>query len=77
MQKKLAALRRYHDISQKELADYLGMDLRTYVSKENGQSQFKANEMFALARKFGLQIDEIFLPTNFEYYEVGDKKVAN
>jgi DNA-binding XRE family transcriptional regulator len=70
MQEKLAALRRYHNISQKEMADLIGVDLRTYVNKENGQSQFKANEMFAIARKFQMPIDEIFLPTNFEKHEV-------
>lgn len=70
MQEKLAALRRYHGISQKEMADYLGIDLRTYINKESGQSQFKANEMFAIARKFGKPIDEIFLPTNFTKHEV-------
>lgn len=70
MQEKLAALRRYHNISQKEMADLIGVDLRTYINKENGQSQFKANEMFAIARKFQMPIDEIFLPTNFEKHEV-------
>jgi DNA-binding XRE family transcriptional regulator len=63
MQEKLAALRRYHNISQKEMADLIGVDLRTYVNKENGQSQFKANEMFAIARKFQM-------PINFEKHEV-------
>ncbi|QQE75183.1 helix-turn-helix transcriptional regulator [Brevibacillus composti] len=70
MQEKLAALRRYHNISQKEMADLIRVDLRTYINKENGQSQFKANEMFAIARKFQMPIDEIFLPTNFEKHEV-------
>lgn len=70
MQKKLAALRRYHNLSQKEMADLIGVDLRTYINKENGQSQFKANEMFIIARKFQMPIDEIFLPTNFTKHEV-------
>lgn len=70
MQEKLAALRRYHKISQKEMAEYLGMDVRTYINKETGISQFKANEMFAIAKRFQRPIDEIFLPTNFEKHEV-------
>ena len=70
MQHKLAALRRYHNYSQKEIADLIGVDVRTYINKENGQSQFKANEMFAIAKLFSKQIDEIFLPTNFENQEV-------
>lgn len=70
MQDKLAALRRYHNLSQKDMAELIGVDLRTYINKETGQSQFKANEMFAIARKFQKPIDDIFLPTNFEKHEV-------
>lgn len=70
MQEKLAALRRYHNLSQKDMAELIGVDLRTYINKETGQSQFKANEMFAIARKFQKPIDDIFLPTNFEKHEV-------
>lgn len=70
MQEKLAALRRLYNISQKEMADIIGVDLRTYQNKEAGLSQFKANEMFAIAQKFQLPIDQIFLPTNFEKREV-------
>lgn len=71
MQEKLAALRRYHNISQKEMADLIGVDVRTYVNKESGRTQFKANEMFAIARRLQLPIDQIFLPANFEKHEVG------
>lgn len=70
MQEKLAALRRYHNISQKEMADLIGVDVRTYVNKESGRTQFKANEMFAIARRLQLPIDQIFLPANFEKLEV-------
>lgn len=70
MQEKLAAIRRYHNITQKEMAELIGIDLRTYINKEKGVSQFKANEMFAISRKFQRPIDEIFLPTNFEKHEV-------
>jgi DNA-binding XRE family transcriptional regulator len=70
MQEKLVTLRRIHNVSQRELADLIGVDVRTYQNKESGQSQFKANEMFAIARRFQLPIDQIFLPTNFEKREV-------
>lgn len=70
MQEKLAALRRYHGLSQKDMADLIGVDVRTYINKESGISQFKANEMFIISQKFGKLVDEIFLPTNFEKREV-------
>jgi DNA-binding XRE family transcriptional regulator len=70
MQEWLAALRRYHNLSQKDMARLIGVDLRTYINKENGRSQFKANEMFVIAQKFQKPIDQIFLPTNFKKHEV-------
>lgn len=70
MQKKLAALRRYFGLTQQDMADLLGIDKRTYQKKELGESQFKANEMFIISRRFNMPIDQIFLPTNFEKREV-------
>lgn len=70
MQSKLAAIRRYHNKSQKEIADLIGVDVRTYINKEQGKTQFKANEMFIIAKYFGKTIEEIFLPENFENLEV-------
>lgn len=73
MQHKLIALRRYKGLTQKEMAKLLGVDLRTYVNKEHGISQFKANEMFIIAQKFKMDIGDIFLPTNFMKREVKKK----
>ncbi len=47
------------------MADLIGVELRTYVNKEKGVSQFKLNEMFIISRKFGKSIEEIFLFENF------------
>lgn len=70
MQEKLAAIRRYFNYSQKDMADLLGVDVRTYINKESGRSQFKANEMFQISRLFKRPIDEIFLPLDFKDHEV-------
>ncbi|WP_353048101.1 XRE family transcriptional regulator [Oceanobacillus sp. ISL-73] len=64
-QTKLASLRRYHNFSQPYMADLIDVDVRTYINKENGTSQFKLTEMFIISRKFDMPIDEIFLPPNF------------
>jgi len=76
MQEKLIALRRYKGISQKEMAKMLGIDPRTYVNKEHGITQFKANEMFMIARVLQTEIEDIFLPTNFMNREVKEVKKA-
>ncbi|MDZ3951881.1 XRE family transcriptional regulator [Bacillus thuringiensis] len=73
MQDKLVSLRMYNRLTQQDMADLIGVDKRTYVNKEYGVTQFKANEMFLIAQRFGKGIEEIFLPTNFmkrEVYEV-------
>ncbi len=75
MQKRLIALRRARGVTQKEMADVIGIEWRTYVNKEKGVTQFKANEMFAIASFFDEDIGKIFLPTNFTKHEVkGDLK---
>lgn len=70
MQKKLIAWRNYHGITQKEMAKRLGVDIRTYINKEHGVTQFKANEMFLIAKILQKDISEIFLPPGFMEHEV-------
>lgn len=76
VQKKLISWRRYHGITQKEMADKLGVDIRTYINKEQGVTQFKANEMFLIANILGKEISEIFLPTNFIKHEEEKKAIG-
>lgn len=70
MQILLEATRRANKVSQETIAKLIGVDVRTYQNKEKGITQFKQNEMFAIAKYFNKKIDEIFLPTNFEKREV-------
>ncbi|MEK4502767.1 helix-turn-helix transcriptional regulator [Bacillus sp. FSL R12-0069] len=70
MQDNLVKWRMYNRLNQQDMADLIGVDKRTYANKEHGVTQFKANEMFLIAQKFGKGIEEIFLPTNFMEYEV-------
>ncbi|AIW83098.1 helix-turn-helix transcriptional regulator [Bacillus mycoides] len=70
MQDKLISFRMSKRVTQKDMAELLGVDKRTYVNKEHGVTQFKANEMFLVAQYFGAEIGEIFLPTNFIKREV-------
>lgn len=70
LQKNLVSWRRYNGYSQQYMADLIGVDKRTYINKETGVTQFKANEMFAIAQKLKKSIEELFLPTNFMNHEV-------
>lgn len=77
VQKKLIAWRKFYGITQKEMADKLGVDVRTYINKEQGVTQFKANEMFLIANILGKEISEIFLPTNFMNHEAEKEKAGS
>ncbi|MEH7464093.1 XRE family transcriptional regulator [Bacillus thuringiensis] len=76
MQNKLISFRMYNGLTQQDMANLIGVDKRTYINKEQGITQFKANEMFLIAQNVGKKIEEIFLPTNFIEYEVLDRDVV-
>lgn len=61
MQEKLLVLRKKMGISQRELASYLGISLKSYSMKERGERQFTLDEMFKLRDFFGLGIEDIFM----------------
>mgnify|MGYP001377245296 CR=1 FL=1 len=74
-QERLAAIRRAKNISQREIADLIGVATETYNKKELGKTQFKASEMFIIADFFNKKIEEIFLPPNFIKREVEKREV--
>lgn len=63
MQEKLMLLRKKNNVNQQELADLLGINIKTYNFKEIGKSEFTMNEMFKIASYFHQNIEDIFLPT--------------
>lgn len=70
MQSKLASLRRYKNISQREMGELIKITTTAYSNKERGVSQFTSSEMFIIADIFEMKIDEIFLPPDFIKHEV-------
>lgn len=62
MQWGLIKLRKERGITQEELAKIIGINTRTYVTKELGQREFKLSEMIKIHQYFGNSLDEIFLP---------------
>lgn len=62
MQEKLIILRKKRGVTQKQLAEYLGIAEKTYGLKERGEFQFTLEEMFKLRDFFGKRIEDIFLP---------------
>lgn len=63
MQEKLILLRKHKNVTQKEMANLLGITTKQFGSKELGKSKFNGDEMFKIADYFNLKVDDIFLPT--------------
>ena len=59
-QEKLIAWRKFHSYTFKDMAELLEVDARTYYNKEQGITQFKANEMYKISDLFDMSIEEIF-----------------
>ena len=72
---ELRKLRKYHELGYQDMANLLGIDMRTYINKEKGVTQFKLKEMYIISVKFKKSMDEIFLPENFTYDEVSESEV--
>ena len=69
MQHRLVGLRRGALITQEEMAKALGISTRAYSNKERGISEFKTNEIFAIAKILNKPIEDIFLPYDFKVLE--------
>lgn len=63
MQEKLIMLRKKEGVTQETLSKLLGINPKTYSSKELGKTQFSMNEMFIIAKYFNMEIEDIFLPS--------------
>lgn len=61
MQKKLFLERKIErKMTQKQMADLLGISVMTYKRKESGEYPFNSDEMFKIAELFNVKIDELF-----------------
>jgi len=56
----LRVLRTKQNISQQEIADFLGVDRKTYVSWESGESDIKSSYIPKLAEFLQVEINDLF-----------------
>jgi len=56
----LVKIRNKQDISQQEVADFLGIGLRTYVDWESGKTDVKCSYLPKLATLFKVEIGDFF-----------------
>lgn len=66
MQGKLILLKEERNLTNKEMAELLGITPLQYRKKEKGETQFKLNEMVKLSEFFGKSMDYIFLPSKHQ-----------
>ena len=56
----LRVLRTKNNISSQEIADYLGVDRKTYVGWETGQTDIKSSYLPKLAEYLQVEINDLF-----------------
>ena len=66
MQEKLILLKEERNLTNKEMAELLGITPVQYRKKERGETQFKLNEMLKISEYFGKTMDDIFLPSKHQ-----------
>lgn len=66
MQEKLLLIRKNKNITQKELAECIGISVNQYSLKEKGKYNFNCDEMFKIAKYLGMSIEDIFLPSKHQ-----------
>ena len=62
---KLKSLRVEKNLNQNQMAELLGIGVVAYNLKENGQREFKIEEIKKLIDYFGVTFEDIFLHKNF------------
>lgn len=66
MQKKLILLLKENNITQRKLAEIIGISEKQIARKLKGETNFLGDEMFKISDFFGLPIEEIFLPSMYQ-----------
>lgn len=61
MKNRVRVLRAEHELTQAELAERLNVTRQTVIAIESGKYDPSLPLAFAIARAFGLRIEEIFL----------------
>ena len=65
---RLRQLREDHDKTQKEIADYLGIEQTVYSRYETGRSDMRVSNIIALCKYYGVSADYVLgLPKGLPY----------
>lgn len=76
VQWNLIILRKAANLSQRQIAEMIGISTSAYSRKESGKSQFDSEEMFKIRAIFKKPIDEIFLPYECIENEIEEMREA-
>lgn len=61
---RLRDMRQDHDLAQKEVAAFLGIDQRVYSNYEIGKREIPVHHLIALAKYYGTSVDYLVGLTN-------------
>lgn len=62
IRQRIGEVRREYGLTQKQVADALGVAVRTFARTENGHSAINAVTLWAIARAIGAPIEAFFPP---------------
>ena len=71
---KLEELRELNGDTQEQMANLLNINTTSFRNKEKGDTEFKATEMFIIAKYYVKTLEEIFLPPKFTFSELEKQK---
>lgn len=74
MQWELIRLRKENNETQDDLAKLINISESAYRNKERGDSQFKGDEMFVIARHYSKTIEDIFLAPEYTLSEQDEQE---
>jgi len=66
VQDKLIILMKNKGVTQKELAQLIGITPKQFGYKIRGIAKFDGDEMFEISKYFNEKVDDIFLPTTHQ-----------
>jgi transcriptional regulator with XRE-family HTH domain len=70
---KLRELRKKMQVSQKEMADILCIDVSNYNKREKGICKITSSEWQLLAKKLNVTVDDIYEDDDFGFYKNNNK----
>ena len=72
--KTVRQYRLVHELTQKQVSEYLNISMKAYANKESGSQEFKASELESLAKLFTVEVGDFFSTKNVLILHTSDAR---